>query len=255
MRERPADREGFIKSIRLDESAIESADRFPFDIPAVMDIGQLEFHPAVTFLIGENGSGKSTIIEALAVRLNFEELGGEAMEGLSNRFDHRAPDGGLHDAIRIWQSNYRRPGDKFFMRAETVFDLSNKLDALAKEYPDAYWNYGGQSLHTRSHGEAFLALVQNRLRAESLILMDEPEAALSPTRQLALIKEIDWLVRSGCQFVIATHSPILMAYPDCVINELSEDGIRQVPYTETEHYDVTRNFLNYPEAYLRHLVE
>jgi len=255
MRPRPEDREGFVKSVRIDETVVPSMDRFPYTIPAVRAIEALQFHPAVTFLIGENGSGKSTIIEAMAVRLNFDELGGDAQQGFRNRFDHRAPDGGLHEAIRFESSRFRRPGDKFFMRAETVFDVVSHLDRLEKEEPGARDRYGGVSLNTRSHGEAFLALVQNRMRAESLIIMDEPEAALSPTRQLTLIKEIDWLVRSGCQFIIATHSPILMAYPDCVIYELGEHGIRATRYEETEHYELTKNFLNHPGAYLRHLVE
>ncbi len=255
VRARPPDREGFIKSIFLAEEEVPSFDAFPYNLPAVKGLGTLKLHPAVTFLIGENGSGKSTLIEAIAIRLNFEELGGESMQGFRNRFDHRVPDGGLHDALRIESSKVRRPGDRFFMRAETVFDLANKLEALEREDPSAHDRYGGRSLHSRSHGEAFLAMIQNRLRAESLIVMDEPEAALSPTRQLTLIKEIDWLVRSGCQFLIATHSPILMAYPDCRIYELGEEGIRETEYRETEHYELTKNFLNHPEAYLRHLVE
>jgi predicted ATPase len=255
MRPRPEKREGFINAIFLAEEAVPSFDAFPFNLPAVRALKDVKLHPAVTFLIGENGSGKSTVIEAVAIRLNFEELGGESMQGFRNRFDHRVPDGGLHEALRIMTSSFRHPGDRFFMRAETVFDLANKLDALEKEYNTGYGRYGGRSLHSRSHGEAFLALVQNRMRSESLIIMDEPEAALSPTRQLTLIKEIDWLVRSGCQFLIATHSPILMAYPDCWIYELGEHGIRRTEYRETEHYELTRNFLNQPEAYLRHLVE
>jgi len=115
--------------------------------------------------------------------------------------------------------------------------------------------YGGGSLLNRSHGEAFLAIVQNRLRPESLIVMDEPEAALSPQRQLTLLKEIDWLVRSGCQFIIATHSPILMAYPDCRMYALNENGIEETEWKQTEHYEITRSFLNHPDAFLRHLVE
>ena len=230
-------------------------DQFPLSIPAVREMGTVTLHPAVPFLIGENGSGKSTIVEAMAVRLGFEEGGGDAEVGFRNRFDHRAPEGGLHDYLRLHASRIRRTGDRFFMRAETVFDLANKLDATTRQDPGALDRYGQRSLHTKSHGEAFLAIVQSRIRPESMVLMDEPEAALSPTRQLTLLKEIDWLVRSGCQFVIATHSPILMAYPDCLMYELSADGIRPTTWTETEHFELTKAFLNHPEAYLRHLVE
>ena len=160
-------------------------------------------------------------------------------------------DGGLHDAIRIDESNFRRPADRFFIRSETVFNLATELD----EDPSLYRHYGGRSLHTRSHGEAFLAIVQNRLREESFFILDEPEAALSPARQLVVLKEIDWLVRGGSQFVIATHSPILMAYPDAWIYELTDDGFARVEYQETQHYTLTKSFLDHPDAYLRHLVE
>jgi len=226
------------------------------------DLGQVRFHPAVTFFVGENGSGKSTLLEAMAVRLGFEDTGGDAEVGTRNRFDHQSPDGGLHDYIQLESGNAagrddryfpRIPGDRFFLRAETVFNLATQIDESSD--PGAGDRFGSRSLHTRSHGEAFLAIIQNRMRPESLLLMDEPEAALSPTRQLTLLKEIDWLVRAGCQFVIATHSPILMAYPDATIYELGEHGIRKVEYQETEHYALTKAFLNHPEAYLRHLIE
>jgi len=121
-------------------------------------------------------------------------------------------------------------------------------------YGRNFLRYGGVSLHNRSHGEAFLAIVQNRFADESLLIMDEPEAALSPLRQLTLIKEIDLLVRRGCQFILATHSPILMAYPDATIYELDQDGIKEVEYTETEHFRLTRSFMQNPKEFLRHLL-
>jgi predicted ATPase len=252
VKRRPPNRVGFIDFISLD--GVPSEDRFPYNIPAVRNFGTLRLHPAVTFLIGENGSGKSTIIEALAIRLSFEELGGSTLRG-RDRFELRDPDGGLHDSLCIGLNPSRHPADRFFMRAETVFDLANKLDALEREYPNGYRRYGGKSLHQRSHGEAFLALIQNRMVDESLIILDEPEAALSPSRQLTFIKELDWLVRCGCQFIIATHSPILMAYPDSQIYQLDENGISEIAYEETEHYTLTKDFLNRPEAFLRHLIE
>jgi predicted ATPase len=252
MKPRPPHRVGFIDFISASAPAV---DRFPYNIPAVRKLRNIRLHPAVTFLVGENGSGKSTIIEAIAVRLSFEELGGSAITGDHNLFDHRDLDGGLHDVLQIKMNSFRHPADRFFMRAETVFDLANKLDTLEKEYPNGYRRYGGKSLHSRSHGEAFLALIQNRMIDESLIILDEPEAALSPSRQLTFLKELDWLVRCGCQFIIATHSPILMAYPDSQILLLDENGIAPIAYEETEHYTLTKNFLNRPESYLRHLIE
>jgi predicted ATPase len=251
MRSRPADREPFYHSVRMMWDEVESKNRFPFSIPAFRHLDVLNFHPAVTFLIGENGSGKSTLLEAIAVRLDFEETGGDAR----SNFGRRALDGGLHDAIRIKWSNFRRPADRFFLRAETVFNMATELDQEAKEDARALQRFGGKSLHKRSHGEAFLAIVQNRMKQESFFLLDEPEAALSPSRQLTAIQEIDWLVRAGCQFIIATHSPILLAYPDSVIYELGDHGIREVLYEETEHYTLTKAFLDHPQAFLRHLVE
>ncbi|AIE85322.1 AAA family ATPase [Fimbriimonas ginsengisoli] len=251
MRPRPTDREPFIHSIELARERVPSFDRYPFSLPAVQGLTRLKLHPAVTFFIGENGAGKSTLIEGIAVRLGFDEGGGEAGPGLN----HRPPDGGLHDALRINSSRNRRAADRFFLRAETVFDLASDLDRREKADPSARDWYGEASLHTRSHGEAFLAIVQNRMRSESIFLLDEPEAALSPTRQLTLLKEVDWLVRSGCQFLIATHSPILMSYPDALIYEMGEFGIRETTYKETEHYQITKSFLDRPESFLRHLIE
>jgi predicted ATPase len=251
VRPRPANRDPFFRSIKVDWTYVEAPDAFPYSIPAVREMGELELHPSVTFFIGENGSGKSTLLEAIAVRLNFEESGGNAR----SNFGARTVDGGLHDVLRMEASRHRRPGDRFFLRAETVFNFATQADRDLARDPDALRSFEGKSLHARSHGEAFLAIVQGRMRQESFFILDEPEAALSPARQLTLIKEIDWLVRSGCQFLIATHSPILMAYPDCLIYELGDQGIRKVEYKETEHYTLTRSFLEHPEAYLRHLVE
>ena len=250
MRPRPPDREPFIHSVELATERVPSFDRFPFNLPAVRNLTKLDLHPAVTFFIGENGSGKSTLIEAMAVRLGMDEKG-----GVGANFAHREPDGSLHDALRFNSSRNRSTADRFFMRAETVFDMASRLDQEVGKDPSALDAFGVRSLHTRSHGEAFLAIVQNRMRSESLFLLDEPEAALSPTRLLTLIKEIDWLVRSGSQFLIATHSPILMAYPDAIIYELGEHGIQKVNWKDTEHVTLTKAFLEHPGSFLRHLVE
>lgn len=230
---------------------VPSFSQWPYTLPAIRDFGWRALHPAVTFFIGENGSGKSTLIEAMAERLGFDQEGGELGQG----FAYREQDGGLQDTLAFEESRVRRTADRFFMRAETVFDLSNKLNEQEKRDPSALDWYGERSLHTRSHGEAFLAIVQNRMRRESLFLLDEPEAALSPQRQLTLLKEIDWLVRSGGQFIIATHSPILMAYPDAIIYEMGDHGIRETTWEETEHVQITRSFLQRPSAFLRHLIE
>jgi len=141
------------------------------------------------------------------------------------------------------------------LRAETVFDLATKIDQKAENDPGVLGQYGHRSLHNLSHGEMFLAVIQNRMREESFFILDEPEAALSPSRQLTVLKEMDFLVRQGCQFVIATHSPILLAYPDADIWELGDHGVRKVVYEETEHYTLTRAFLENTDAFLHYLID
>jgi predicted ATPase len=191
-------REGFYRALGFRPDADPDWDSFPFNIPAIRDLGKVRLHPAVTFLVGENGSGKSTILEAVAVRLGHSETGGSN----DRSFNQRPLDGGLHDAMFIDRSWNRRPAETFFMRAETVFDFTNQIERELRENPGFgrdFGRLGGVSLHNRSHGEAFLAIVQNRFTDESLFIMDEPEAALSPLRQLTLLKEIDLLVRRGCQ--------------------------------------------------------
>lgn len=227
--------------------------RFPFSVPAIKNMGALDLHPAITFLAGENGSGKSTLIEAMAIRLGFGEQGGTR----NFTFGQREVDGGLHDYLRFDRTpGHRRETDGFFLRAESFFNVSTEIDELEKVEPGKmYRNYGGKSLHQLSHGEAFIALVQNRFHDESLFFLDEPEAALSPARQLVLLKEIHWLVQSGCQFVIATHSPILMAYPNSTLYWLDQDGISKRDWDDIEHVDLTRAFLNSPKAFLRHLLD
>jgi len=251
VRPRPSNREGFVLSVSQNPEYSPDWDSFPFTLPIARKLGVLKLHRAVTFLIGENGSGKSTFLEAIAVRMDFNETGGEA----NGNFGVRPVDGGLHDGISLLRSNFRRPGDCFFMRAETVFDFATQLDRDAVDDLRLLRRYGNRSLHARSHGEAFLAIVQNRLKKESFFLLDEPEAALSPNRQLTVLKEIDWLVRAGCQFVIATHSPILMSYPDSLMYELGPDGFKPTTWQETEHFQLTKSFLDHPDAFLRHLIE
>jgi predicted ATPase len=248
------EREGFYRDVRFRPDAEIDFDRFPFTVPAVRDIAKLQLHPAVTMLVGENGSGKSTILEAIAIRLGHSEIGGPNEED----FTSRPFDNGLHDNIILGRSMYRRPAETFFMRAETVYDFTNQIEREMRReggFGRDFRRYGGVSLHNRSHGEAFLAIVQNRFNDESLFIMDEPEAALSPLRQLTLLKEIDLLVRGGCQFILATHSPILMAYPDATIYQLDQEGMSEVHYSETEHYQLTRLFMQDPQAFLRHLLD
>lgn len=213
---------------------------------------KLTFDAPVTFLVGENGSGKSTLLEAIAVACGLNAEGGSRNFRFSTRATHSEL-GRLLTAVRR-----RYPMDSFFLRAESFYNVASHIDELDGEPSfggPLIDSYGGVSLHEQSHGESFMALVQNRFGGGGLYLLDEPEAALSPSRQLTLLAEIRQLVEMDSQFVIATHSPILMAYPGSQIYLLSGEGIRSVAYRETEHYQLTRRFLEDPERMLRYLFE
>jgi predicted ATPase len=240
---------GFLLDVTLEPDRVpaETRDAYPFSIPAVRGLSTLAFHPKVTFFVGENGSGKSTLIEALAVAAGFNAEGGSKAFNFTTRKSHSS----LHDAL-VLARGHRREKDGFFLRAESFFNVATEIENVG-EILDAY---GGKSLHEQSHGESFLALANHRFRGNGLYILDEPEAALSPTRQLSLLKIIDNHVRKlGSQFLIATHSPILMAYPDATIYNLVASGIEAVEYEETEHYKVTRSFLEAPKLFFRHLFD
>jgi predicted ATPase len=214
------------------------ADRpFPYTLPAIRNLETLSFHAKVTFFIGENGSGKSTLLEALSVGSGLNPEGGSRNFDFATRASHSR----LHEAMRLSRAP-RLAADSYFLRAETFYNVASEIERLG-----VIGAYGGQSLHDQTHGESFFALFKYRFKDNGLYLMDEPEAALSPSRQLQFLALLHNYCQRGCQFVIATHSPIIMAYPDAVIYVFDEKGIREVPYTETEHYRVTRGFLNNPQ--------
>jgi predicted ATPase len=211
---------------------------YPFNIPAIRQLDHLQFHPDVTFLVGENGAGKSTILEGIAMALGYGQEGG------TKNVRQRTTE----SVSRLWQAlnlvhGFRRPKDGYFLRAESFFNVATYMDEVG--YLEGY---GGVSLHQRSHGEAFMSLLVDKLRGNGLYLFDEPEAALSPYRQLAALSVIHRLVKKESQFIIATHSPILLAYPNARILKIGESGIAEVAFEETEHFAVTRDFLNnYPK--------
>lgn len=243
----------YISRVTLRRDIVESFDRYPFSLPAVRELETLDLHAKVTFFVGENGSGKSTLLEAIAVSVGFNPEGGTK----NFRFGTRASHSNLHEHLRV-AKGIRRPRDGFFLRAESFFNVATEienLDAAPSFGPPVIGSYGGHSLHEQSHGESFLALVTNRFGGKGLYLLDEPEAALSPQRQLAVLSRIHDLVCDESQFIIATHSPILMAYPDAWIYAFGRDGIRRVAYEDTEHYQVTRDFLANPKRMLDVLLE
>ena len=246
---------GYLSAARLRREAVPSFERYPFSLPAVRGLETIRFHPSVTYFVGENGSGKSTLLEAVAVSLGFNAEGGALHE---LRFATRESHSELHDFLETRPSRVKWG---FFLRTESFFNLATAVEALdreewAKALPrKAIDYYGGRSLHEQSHGESFLSLFQHRLHGGMLVLMDEPEAALSPLRQMSFLTLLHQHVRNGAQFVIATHSPIVLAYPDAWIYQFGEDGISRVDYEGTEHFRVYHDFLQNREMSLRVLLE
>jgi predicted ATPase len=236
--------EPFLREIVLLRDKVENWNAYPFSIPAVRNLDALALDPKITFLVGENGSGKSTLMEALALAVGLGPEGGSQ----NIRFSTRPSESNLHEVLRVVRG-VRRPRTSFFLRAESFFNVASVVDNLGVAD-----SYGGKSLHEQSHGESFLALVNERFGEDGLYLMDEPEAALSPQRQLALLAAFDRLVQKDrSQLIVATHSPILLAFPAARIYSLDERGIAEVEYENTEHYALTRDFLLNRERYLRRL--
>lgn len=234
----------YLAEIQLKPTAPLEPPAFPFTLPAIRSLERLILHPNVTFLVGENGSGKSTLLEAIAVGMGFNPEGGSRNFNFATRASHSS----LHEHLRLVRG-IDRPRDGFFLRAESFYNVSSEVERLG-----VLRSYGGTSLHEQSHGEAFLSLFMHRFGRDGFYVLDEPEAALSPQRQLALLSRLHDLVGQSCQFVIATHSPILMAYPNATIYAFGEHGISQVAYEDTEHYRVTRDFLANPARMLRVLM-
>ena len=239
----------FVSQLRLRTEDVPSFDTYPFSLPAVRNLDVLKFHPKVTFLVGENGSGKSTLLEAIAVSFGFNPEGGTKNFTFSTRASHSD----LHKFLRLGKG-FRRPADGFFLRAESFFNLGTEIEALDREPsfgPPIIDAYGGRSLHEQSHGESFMALLLKRFRGNGFYVLDEPEAALSPQRQLAVLARIHALANAGSQFIIATHSPILMMYPDAFLYSCTESGLQLSSAQETALYQVMRDFFQDPHRMMR----
>jgi predicted ATPase len=225
---------------------LQERDGFPFDVPAVEQVERLRLTTPVTLLAGDNGSGKSTLIEALALAIGFTEEGGE-LERLGERpaVPHAVLDGALEPVLSA-----TKPRTGYFLRAESFFNVARFVDSRGTFSPDLSL-YGEKPLHEQSHGESFLALAANRFAGEGLYILDEPEAALSVSGALALVSIVARASAAGAQFVIATHSPILLACPDAQIYELSDAGIEECGYDALDTVRLMRGFLEAPERYLR----
>lgn len=234
----------YISHIELNRAAVPNFDTYPFSLPAIRDLESIDLHPKVTFLVGENGSGKSTLLEAIAVKLGFNAEGGTK----NFQFETRSSHSNLYQHLRIARS-FRKPKDGFFLRAESFFNVATEIERLGVEN-----SYGGTSLHEQSHGESFLSVMLNRFSGQGIYILDEPEAALSPQRQLSAMVRIHDLINLDSQFIIATHSPILMAYPDAYIYSCSQRGLERVTYEETDHYRVMHQFMMNPNRMLHLLL-
>jgi predicted ATPase len=236
--------EPFIKDLTILPERVSSFETYPFSIPAIRQLSQLDFHPKVTFFAGENGSGKSTLLEAIAILQGLNPEGGSRNFNFATRESHS----NLARCLRLGRGmRALRNSDAFFFRAESFYNVATEAERIGMVY-------GDKSLHEQSHGESFMALILNRFSGNGLYLLDEPEAALSPSRQLSFLAAIYQLVENGSQFVIATQSPILLGYPDCTICWFSNSGIAPIGYTDTEHYKVTKAFLTRRESMLQELL-
>ncbi|MBM7869030.1 putative ATPase [Clostridium pascui] len=233
----------YLRKIELCREKVDSFSRYPYCLSAVKNLSTLEFHPKVTYIVGENGTGKSTILEAIAIAYGFNPEGGSKNFNFSTNDTHSE----LWENLKLVKG-IRKPEDGFFLRAESFYNVATNIDEI-----DAIGSYGGISLHSQSHGESFLSVIMNRFKGNGLYILDEPEAALSPYRQMSLISRIHDLVQDNSQFIIATHSPIVMAYPDSILYELNDD-FKVVHYQDTEHYKIMKSFIGNPKKILDILI-
>lgn len=230
---------------------------YPWNLPAIQALrDRVKLHPRVTYLIGENGSGKSTLLEAIAVAAGMNAEGGSSNFAFSTRDSHSE----LWKAVRLVRGVHR-PATDFFLRAESLFNAATYLERLNQDLDPAAAGlagnplapYGGRSLHEQSHGESFLSVMINRFDPNGFYLLDEPEAALSTQNCLTCLRRIHELVSQNSQFVIATHSPIILAYPDATIYSCTEDGLEEIAYEEADPVRLTQSFLQARERFLYEL--
>jgi predicted ATPase len=230
----------YIRKVALRDDKIDTFDEYPYSLPAIKNFETLTLHPKVTYFVGENGTGKSTILEAIAVAFGLNAEGGTANFNFSTHKTHSD----LHEKLTLVKGS-KRPEHSFFLRAESFYNLATNIDEIGAEQ-----SYGGKSLHEQSHGESFFSVIMNRFRGNGLYILDEPEAALSPAKQLALLVRMDELIQKNAQFIIATHAPIVMAYPDSLLYQLNDGVFEAMKCEETEHFKVMKSFLDNPKGML-----
>ncbi len=240
----------FIKGIKIDWNRV-SNNTYIQNITSLQSISHLEFNNNITFFVGENGTGKSTLLESIAVAYGLNPEGGNRNFNFST-MDTHSP---LHQAITVIKGPFR-PSNSYFLRAESFYNVATKIEDYrdGDDYASYYQSYGGKSLHEQSHGESFLSLIQNRFTSKGLYILDEPEAALSPQRQLTLLMFIHNLALKGTQFIIASHSPILLGIPGASILSFDDGNIHEIAYEESESYRITELFINNRQLLLNNLL-
>lgn len=241
----------FLNKVTLFRDSQEDK-KYPFTIPTINNFTELEFTSSVTFFVGENGTGKSTLLEGIADKCEFNTAGGSR----NNLYDVDAAESVLGKNLRLsWMPKVT---NGFFLRAESFYQFASYIDEQEREFPEqgVLDSYGGKSLHEQSHGESFLSLFLNRFNGQAIYLLDEPEAALSPQRQLAFLRIMHDLIKEqNCQFIIATHSPIILGYPEATILSFDDGEIEEIEYEMTGHYQITKYFLDHREKFLEEILE
>lgn len=244
-------RELYLKSLDINKEKIPKDD-YIYNLSVIKNFEKIEFKKPITIFVGENGLGKSTLIEAIATKLGFNAEGGS----IHFNFKTRQTESDLNRYIKIIKGPYR-PKDGYFLRSESLYNVASNiddLDSIECNAPPISLAYGGKSLHNQSHGESFLSIFFKRFMGKGLYILDEPEAALSPVSQMSLLIRINQLVNLDSQFIIATHSPILLAVPNSQILEINEDGIFERKYFETQHYEVMKNFFENTDKVVSSLI-
>jgi predicted ATPase len=233
--------DGRLVEAELQWEHVEDRSVYPYSIPAIAAFTSVSLDWPVTFLVGENGSGKSTLLEAIAVGAGLNPEGGSR----NLRFSIHATHSSLHEKLRLsWRG---RPRRAFFLRAESFYNVASAYEGVDEEIPEL------TSLHERSHGESFLEAAQRHFGPHGLYLLDEPESALSVRGQLALLRHLHDGVSRGSQFIVSTHSPILLAFPDALILEMTDEGPARIAYRQTDQYQLTESFLEDPDRFFRYL--
>lgn len=254
MKKSPIFQSPLLDLIRVSFPSTISFDSHPFCLDIIKNLKDIHFPKQVTFFVGENGTGKSTLLEAIAYHAGFGVEGGSKNINFKTSYESvYTPAQQLADYFTLsWR---QKPKDGYFFRAESFYNIANYIDYLQRECGGtAYAPYGGKSLHEQSHGESFLSFFTHRIHSGGFFVFDEPEAALSPQRQLSLLVIIKQLCKNpDAQFIIATHSPILLAYPDATIYSCDAERLTTISYVDTQHYQLTKQFLNNPSFYLHHL--